>query len=240
MVRASESDDPKGLHEAVSAVLRVSRSRQLSQKFSRVIDSAGNVAQSLVEEQHVFRDHVSLLLGGTPGTFETLVVQDRSCPSARFKDVIPSQLALCVPSPQQLAAKYRSLKRGKGFGEGLLCTDVFAAFPNEMSRLQFPLIVKSFVRIQPPLQWKGGMLHELFKGKGASSIRKNYRDILLSNDGGKFALKLIRRQLLPIAIALSLDTQYGGGLNGGETAFAHLQVRAFLDACKISLPIVPL
>ena len=39
------------------------------------------------------------------------------------------------------------------------------------------------MRIQPPLQWKGGVLCELFKGKGDPSAHGCYRDILLANDG---------------------------------------------------------
>ena len=31
---------------------------------------------------------------------------------------------------------------------------------------------------------------------------------------------------------LSNQTQYGGGLNGGETAFAHLYIRSVFDFCK--------
>ena len=31
---------------------------------------------------------------------------------------------------------------------------------------------------------------------------------------------------------MSLNTQFGGGLNGGETAFAHLYVRLVNQACK--------
>ena len=106
----------------------------------------------------MFRDNFSGVLGGTPGSFEALVAKDRCAPVERFANVTPSQIRLCVPSPHVLASKYRSMKKGKGFGEGLICSDVFSAFPDEMSRLQFPLVLKSFVRVQPPLQWKGGML----------------------------------------------------------------------------------
>ena len=63
-----------------------------------------------------------------------------------------------------------------------------------------------YARIQPPLQWTGGMLTELFKNKGSPSVCFNYRDILLSDDGGKFVCKLIRRRLLPFAVSLSHDS----------------------------------
>ena len=100
-----------------------------------------------------------------------------------------------------------------------------------MSHLQFPLVLKSFVRVQPPLQWKGGTLFALFKAKGSPSSCCNYRDILLGDDSGKAIGKLIRSRLLPAASALSVSTQFGGGMHGGETAFAHLYLRLIIDSC---------
>ena len=107
---------------------------------------------------------------------------------------------------------------------------MFKEFPDEVAQLQFPLVIKSFVRVQPPLQWKGGMLSELFKMKGSPSSCGNYRDILLADDAGKSVFKLIRQRLLPYAVALSMNTQFGGGFNGGETAFANLYLRLLIDA----------
>jgi hypothetical protein len=81
-------------------------------------------------------------------------------------------------------------------------------FPEEMARIQFPLVLKSFVRVQPPLQWKGGMLCELCKMKGSPSSCGNYRDVMLADDAGKAVGKLIRQRLLPHAVALSVNTQF--------------------------------
>jgi hypothetical protein len=178
----------------------------------------------------IFREHFAQLLGGSTRTFATLVEKDRRPPCSRWNKVVPGQLVHCVPTPIDLISQYRSSAKGKGFGEGRLCTDVFREFPEEMAHIQFPLILKSFVRVQPPLQWKGGMLCELFKNKGTPSVCGNYRDILLADDAGKSVAKLIRKRLLPHAVALSVSTQFGGGFNGGETAFANLYLRLLIDA----------
>ena len=74
------------------------------------------------------------------------------------------------------------------------------------------------------------MLIELFKNKGSPSLRTNYRDILLANDDGKGEGKLLRRRFLKFAMAISHDTQFGGGFHGGETAFAHLYMRLLIDS----------
>ena len=74
------------------------------------------------------------------------------------------------------------------------------------------------------------MLVALFKNKGSPTICGNYRDILLADDSGKSVGKLIRSRLLPAASSLSVSTQFGGGMHGGETAFAHLYLRLMIDA----------
>lgn len=99
-----------------------------------------------------------------------------------------------------------------------------------MAKCCFPLMLKTFVRIQPPLQWKGGNLVELFKSKGSPSCCKNYRDILLADDSGKAIGKLVRKRLLPVAVGLSHDSQFGSGFHGGETAFAQMYVRLVVDS----------
>ena len=37
---------------------------------------------------------------------------------------------------------------------------------------------------------------------------------------------------MPRAHSMSLNAQFGGGFNGGETAFAHLYVRLVNEACR--------
>jgi len=229
VVDAFESDNMKSMCGCVGRVIKASKSRSNGQQFARVNDSQGHPAQSLSEEKYIFREHFGDLMGGTTCTFESLLVADRKVASDRYDKVVPSSIALCIPSVDELALLYRTFREGKGYGESRICTDVFKQFPDIMSRLQYPLVVKTFVRIQPPLQWKGGMLCELFKNKGSTSMCGNYRDILLADDSGKGVMKLIRKRLLPLAASLTKQTQFGGGLNGGETAFAHLYVRLIID-----------
>ena len=89
-----------------------------------------------------------------------------------------------------------------------------------------------YVRLQPSIQYKGGMIHEIFKGKGHHFMCASYRDVLLANDSGKQLSKSIRRKLIPRAKQLVFSSQYGGGFNGGETSFTHLYVRIILDTCR--------
>ena len=231
VVTAFEHDDPRSMYQCVGRVLRACKSKSKSsvQKFARINDAFGQPAQSLSEEKYIFREHFSDVMGGTACSFESLVVADRKVSSERFDEVPPISLKGCIPTIGDLSLLYRSFREGKGFGEGRICTDVYKHFADTMSRLQFPLAVKTYVRIQPPLQWKGGMVCELFKNKGSPSLCAHYRDIMLADDSGKAIGKLIRKRLLPFAANLAKSTQFGGGLNGGETAFAHLYIRLVID-----------
>ncbi len=49
------------------------------------------------------------------------------------------------------------------------------------------------------------------------------------DDDGKAVQRLVRKKLFPIALKLCVDSQFGGGLNGGETAIAHLYLWMFVD-----------
>ena len=54
------------------------------------------------------------------------------------------------------------------------------------------------------------------------------------DDDGKGVQRLLRKKLFPLANLLCVDSQFGGGLNGGETAIAHLYLRLFVDSIIFS------
>ncbi len=81
------------------------------------------------------------------------------------------------------------------------------------------------------------MICDVFKNKGSPALISSYRDILLMDDDGRAVQRLVRKKLFPIANKLCVDSKFfclfffvgGGGLNGGETAIAHLYLRMFVD-----------
>ncbi len=84
----------------------------------------------------------------------------------------------------------------------------------------------------PPLQWRGGILHELFKNKGSTLDGKCYRDTILEDISGKCVSKYIRSCVLPFARLICGNLQFGSGFDGGETCSAHLHIRLIFDYCK--------
>ncbi len=55
---------------------------------------------------------------------------------------------------------------------------------------------------------------------------------MLGTVPGKCFTSRVRSLIFPIAKTLCGGSQFGSGLNGGETAFAHLYVRLLSDYCK--------
>ena len=78
------------------------------------------------------------------------------------------------------------------------------------------------------------MLHELYKGKGKVNVCDSWRDVLLSDEDSKGLSRIIRKKLLPHVVNMAMSTQFGGGINGGECAFAHLYLRLVSDWAQVN------
>eukprot|EP00973_Karenia_brevis_P014743 2013288-Karenia_brevis.AAC.1 len=109
-----------------------------------------------------------------------------------------------------------------GFGECCTGAEVHKLLPDVMAVLLHPLHVKSSLTIRRPLQWKGGQLMNLWKGKASPSLIKNHRDVMLADHDGKVFSSLQRSELMPSVSKLIKRTQMGSGLNCGATDTAHL------------------
>ena len=86
----------------------------------------------------------------------------------------------------------RLTKEKKAVGNDGLGGEIFKAAPEQMARIYYPLTFKTFANIKVPLQDCGGECLDLYKGKGDVRVRKNYRDVLLSNESCRKLGKLLR------------------------------------------------
>ena len=97
-----------------------------------------------------------------------------------------------------------------------------------------PLLCKALVNAEAPLQWKGSQLAALFKGKGARTSIKSYRDVSLCDPDAKMYGKILRRFLSKAVGAMSPTMQFGSGLGGGGCDLPHLAARAVLQLAETS------
>ena len=187
-------------------------------QVGRVHDDNGNPAQSFAEEKKFFRNHFSKTMSASCVSYASVICKDRDNNNDeskdRFKHINHSTLWKEVPTPSDIVVMNANSKKNKAPGEDLCSGNVLATFALELMHVYYPLVLKTFMRVQPPIQWKGGMLQELFKGKGSPHSRANFRDVMLASVDGKNVAKYVRNNLLPRAKHISLSTQFGGVLMG--------------------------
>jgi len=224
------SGDIVGMHAGVSELISCTKKNKCTNKVTRVMNDKGLLAQTYEEERFAFREHFSNIMDAEVCKFEEVIEKDRITVPNRFSTISIDECWKEIPSPTDVLGMNGMCKQKRAPGENLIAGMIHHHFSMLMSYLMYPLVLKSFIRIQPPIQWKGGMLHEIFKGKGPSHLRKGYRDVLLADDSGKSVSKYVRMHLLTRAKKIVYPTQFGGGFNGGETSFTHLYVRCAMEA----------
>lgn len=154
--------------------------------------------------------------------FDYTVILDRV--NLKLSGTTSSIIHAC-PYVSELALVNSGSKHGTARGRPRISGEAYKHSSFELVVLEHSLYVKMFLTLRLPPQWRGGVLCELYKGKGSSSLITSYCDIVLSDSSAKTLGAIVRKALLPAARVFSLETQFGSGLNGGETANTHLCVR---------------
>ena len=107
-------------------------------------------------------------------------------------------------------------------------------FPQLTAKVMLPLHVKSALSLRLPIQyWLGGVLLELYKGKGLRTVMSSYRDISLADLNGKDFGSFLRCGLMVAVAALAGSCQHGSGLNGASTDICHIAVPQCIVLAKI-------
>ena len=70
----------------------------------------------------------------------------------RFKHVSFNDLFQQIPSPSEVIDMHSMSKKGRAPGEDLCSGNVLSASSLDFKRIYYPLILKTYVRIQPPTQ----------------------------------------------------------------------------------------
>ncbi len=75
-----------------------------------------------------------------------------------------------VPTLSEVEAAIKRQATGKSSGEDNLVAEVLKADVETMAKLLHPLAQKVFRSGVQPNRWRGGVLHELWKGKGMTRV----------------------------------------------------------------------
>ena len=90
-----------------------------------------------------------------------------------------------LPSYADIERAIGKTRIGSAPGPDGISVDLLRMLPGFAALHLFALFLKSALRIQSPLQFRGGYLFELYKGKGPQSDMSKYRSILLADCIGK-------------------------------------------------------
>ena len=102
-----------------------------------------------------------------------------------------------------------------------------------MSHFLAPLFLKQACYAVEPIHHKGGILFELYKGRGSMQDAASYRGILVSSHVAKALRNVYRHQALPFHLATSDPLQYGG-TPGMGVDFASHTLRLFLKNQQVA------
>ena len=127
-----------------------------------------------------------------------------------------------------MESTFRKARNNRRSGPDGLPDELFSLFPREFGRAFGPVFCKAFLRFDMPLQWVGGLLHELYKGSGATTAMPNWRSIMCSDSGGKRLHAMIRSRLFHFADGWLSDSQCGGTPGVGIDFSFHI-VKSFID-----------
>lgn len=171
-------------------------------------------------QRHRWQQLLAALLQGSVVDREDLLGRDSVAPTFEVdQDLIPIvEEALAVISKQ-------SSGRAPG-GDGIVA-EVLKVGVAVMAEIIHPLIVKIYLSDSQPNTWRGGILHELWKGKGPIRVCRSYRGIFLIDVLAKCHHAMLRRRLMPLLEKYDPCSQ-SGSLPQKGTALAVLNLRSLL------------
>ena len=159
----------------------------------QVRNAMGNMTQSRQEYEHAWISHFRTLETGTPVDLEAFVTNtiDR-----QQRDASDLQVRLEeMPALADLERAIRTSHCFKATGPNGLPNELFKAQPAYAAKLLWPLAMKYSLRREEAVQFKGGKLISLYKGKGSHADCASFRGILLMSTAGKIVRAAMRKHV---------------------------------------------
>ncbi len=110
---------------------------------------------------------------------------------------------------------------------------VLRRFAAPLAALLLPLMTKASVTGCPPVQWQGGWLATLYKGRGRAADPASHRSILITSHIGKVWHGHLRKALLGQVPPAKLGAQFGG-IPGRGAVQAVLALRSYMEGVRRS------
>ena len=137
-----------------------------------------------------------------------------------------------IPSLFDIERCFSCTSKGRSCGEDGLPDELLAVASARLARLFYPLYLKSWIRCETPIYWRGGALVNLYKGKGDIAECANSRGICVEDGLAKRHSRLVRESMLNSYNRYVRETQCGGVANRGTDYAAHY-VKSLLEVTHI-------
>merc|ERR1712194_88379 len=133
----------------------------------------------------MWRRHFAGMQAGTEVSCETLVAETRRAATKKWDDLVDCSEKWVLPTPAETSRIMRSLPEGKATGEDGIGAAEWQALGD---RVEFPLALlffKAGCRVDEPVQWRGGEIMQMWKGKGEVSTCGNSRGVFIESATAK-------------------------------------------------------
>ena len=172
---------------------------------------------------------------------EDATIQDLLCRSGQsHHEPLKASDLQDLPTIYQLETALRNLNPSKAPGMDGLGAGILRVNPFDMAKKIFPILLKAAIRGQGVVEWAGGWLVPLFKGRGSPHAMTGYRAILLEPTISRAVSRAWRPRLI-LGLEKAVTPMQWGGRPGLSIEALHLHVQLWkrrAAAEKQSLAIV--
>ena len=169
----------------------------------------GSYARDAKEAEDRWIRHFSSIEAGEPQEAETIAA---NCFRRQGQRDL-SELMLFrddLPTRTEIEAGLRASPSGRAAGKDSVPADVLHIASAQLSLPLYQIFMKVALRLQEPLQWKGGELHHVWKRKQSADSCSSHRAILVSSSVGKAIHGAFRRRCSTLLDRASMPLQIGG------------------------------
>ena len=169
----------------------------------------GRPAQSASEVEDIWIGHFGSIEDGArvdPVSFVRGIQQQQNSRDLECYSLDAST----VPTRLELEQALRQTQTGRAVGLDHVPGELLHFAASSASRALFQLFMKTALRASEPVQFKGGALHAVWKGKSSPAFCSSHRGILVSSNVGKAFHRIARARAVPALRNVATDMQIGG------------------------------
>ena len=222
----ADTGEPKDIYNKLRKAGFCSARRQRHRPLPMVLQADGTLAQDQDELKATWRQYFAQIECGREINSSALLHLNAytELESAESPD---AAILHQIPTLKDFEISLRRCKPHRAAGTDCIVPELCKYATKWFADYLAPLYVKCSWYNNEPIQWKGGILYEVFKNKGSHKDPENFRGILVSSHVAKAHHNAFRKLALPYHLQSADPLQFGGTPGRGVDQPSHT-VRSFL------------